>query len=145
MLCNWNNSQEHRWQKTYILTTNRTDSLQYTALIAAYIATRRQQFLMHFSSFSCSVFISFLSLFSVLDSISDRILTTLKFLTYLSSFSNNVFHQNSFSFLVFASFLTRSCNDEIWQVVVVDFFAKHSLLITVFLLKMFYRISHSSI
>src|SRR5688572_1578666 len=26
-------------------------------------------------------------------------LTTLKFLTYLSSFSNNVFHQNSFSFL----------------------------------------------
>src|SRR5688572_12372460 len=62
------------------------------------------KFLMHFSSFSCSVFISFLSLFSVLDSISDRISKSLKFLTYLSSSSNNVFHQYSFFFLVMVFF-----------------------------------------
>ena len=63
--------------------------------------------MMHYSSFSCNVFISFLSLFSVLDSISDRILRSLKFLTYSSSSSNNVFHQYSFSFLVLVSVSDR--------------------------------------
>src|SRR5688572_2241855 len=86
--------------------------------------------MMHFSSFSCSVFISFLSLFSVLDFIFDRILTSLKFFfTYLSSFSNNVFHQYSFSFLGLFPFLTGCGNDEIWQVAVLIFPLFSSFLI----------------